>query len=231
MQNYYLKNAKRIRREVAMAIPYYRQMVAEAYGIDVAESITRETMHRFEDLLPETPYIGGDENHLTENLYTTVPLLAFYQTLKGRGKTVAEIARLIYHGSSALFASFPVNIMLRLKGRRFFSPRVQAKLQDRAVASQEHHFPGDWVYSYVQGNGGDFAFGVDYTECGILKYLRSQGAEELAPYLCWLDVPMCREERVALMRTETLAKGDPSCNFRFSKWGSHPEMTPDFLEE
>lgn len=112
-----------------------------------------------------------------------------------------------------------------------FSQKVRAKLQNRAEASQEHHFPGDWVYSYVEGSGDGFVFGADYTECGIVKYLRSQGAEELAPYLCWLDVPMCRVERVALMRTETLAKGDPRCNFRFSRWGAHPEMTPDFLEE
>jgi hypothetical protein len=71
---------------------------------------------------------------------------------------------------------------------------------------------------------------VDYTECGIVKYLAEQGAPELAPYLCWLDYPMCAAMRMGLIRTKTLALGDKKCNFRFCRWQEQSEIEPDFMK-
>lgn len=231
MDNYYIAHAKSIQHEVQMAIPHYKRFVVEAYGPDLAESIVKETMEWFTALLPQTPYIGGEDNHLTENLYLTVPMLAFYQAFKAHGKPVDEAARVIYKGTASMYTSFPFNVMLWVRGRRIFSQRVLDKLKQRAAASQNRRYPGDWVYETIPGDGKTFIFGVDYTECGILKYLTAQGAAELAPYLCWLDVPMCAAERVGLMRTKTLAAGDARCNFRFCRWGEQPEMKPDFLSD
>lgn len=230
MENYYVTHAMRIQREVQMGIPHYKRFVLEAYGPDLAESIVKETMEWFSALLPQTPYIGGEDNHLTENLSLTVPLLALYQALKAHGKPVEDAARVIYKGTASMYTSFPFNVMLWVKGSRILSRGAQEKLKQRATASQTRRYPGDWVYEYIPGDGKTFIFGVDYTECGILKYLTAQGAAELAPYLCWLDVPMCAAERVGLMRTQTLARGDARCDFRFCRWGDQPEMRSDFLD-
>jgi len=231
MENYYITHEKRILREVQMAIPHYKRFVVEAYGPDLSESIVKDTMERFTALLPQTPYIGGDENHLTENLYLTVAMLAFYQALKAHHKPVDEVARIIYKGTASMYSSLPFNVMLWVEGRRIFSRGVLDKLKQRAAASQTRRYPGDWVYEYIPSDGKSFIFGVNYTECGILKYLTAQGAAELAPYLCWLDVPMCAAEHVGLMRTETLAGGDVRCDFRFCRWGEQPEMKPDFMSD
>jgi hypothetical protein len=75
-ENWYLKNKTRIMREIRFAIPHYKKFIAEAYGMDVAEDIVKETIQRFEALLPDIPYIGGDENILTENLYLSAAMLA-----------------------------------------------------------------------------------------------------------------------------------------------------------
>jgi hypothetical protein len=63
--NWYLQHQRRIMREVRLAIPHFRKVVVKAYGKDAGEAIAKETMRRFEALLPDIPFIGGDENRLT----------------------------------------------------------------------------------------------------------------------------------------------------------------------
>jgi hypothetical protein len=227
--NYYLDHEKRIMREIKLAIPHYRRFVVEAYGAELADVVIKESLERFAALLPQIPIIGGDENRLTENLYLSAAMLAFYQALKAHGKPVEEVARLIYQGTASIYASFPFKAMLWWEGRKTFSRKRLDKLRWEAAASQERQYPGDWVYNFVPSDGKTFLFGVDYTECGIVKYLTQEGAPELAPYLCRLDYPMCAAMRMGLIRTKTLALGDEKCNFRFCRDRQLSIITPDFM--
>ena len=119
-ENWYLKNKKRILREINFAIPHYKKFIAQEYGMELANSVVAETIQRFEDLLPDLPFIGGDENFLTENLYLSAAMLAMYQSLKAWGKSVEEAARLIYLGTSAFYGSFPFRLLLRWQGGQLF---------------------------------------------------------------------------------------------------------------
>lgn len=228
-ENWYLKNKSRIMREIKFALPHYKKLIAQAYGNETAEAVVTETIQHFETLLPDIPYIGGEENSLTENLYLSAAMLAMYQSLKARGKTVEEVARLIYQGTSAFYSSFPFAWLLRWQGRQLFSQRRIEQRRHDAKRSQERRYPEDWVFEVVEGDAKTFQFGMDYTECGIVKYLTQQGAPELAPYLCWLDYPMCTAMRVKLVRTQTIAQDSERCNFRFRR-GPAVEVTPDFLK-
>jgi hypothetical protein len=228
-ENWYLKNKPRIMREIRFAIPHYRKFFAGAYGNDIAEAVVEETMQRFDVLLPWIPYIGGSENILTENLYLSAAMLAMYQSLQERGKTAEETARLIYQGTASLYSGFPFKWLLRWQGRQLFSRKRIEQRRRAAADSQERRYPGDWVFEIVQGDGQAFAFGVDYTECGIVKYLNREGAPELVPFLCWLDYPMCSAMKVKLVRTETIAQGCERCNFRFSR-GPAIDVVPGFME-
>lgn len=227
-ENWYLKNKARIMREIRFAIPHYKKFIAQAYGTDMAKAVVAGTIQRFEALLPDIPYIGGDENILTENLYLSAAMLAMYQSLKARGKSVEETARLIYLGTSKFYNSFPFRLLLRWQGRGLLSQKRIDQRKKDADVSQQRRFPGDWVFEIIEGDQVSFQFGVDYTECGIVKYLSQQGAPELARYLCWLDYPMCVAMRVKLVRTETIAQGCERCNFRFSL-GPAVEVEPDFV--
>src|SRR5512135_1827361 len=102
-ENWYLKNKPRILREIRFAIPNYKRYIAQAYGKDVAEAVVAETIRRFEALLSDIPYIGGSENILTENLYLSAAMLAMYQSLQAREKSVEEVAGLIYQGTASLY--------------------------------------------------------------------------------------------------------------------------------
>jgi hypothetical protein len=228
IDNWYLQHRRRIMREVKLAIPHFRKLVAKSCGKDAGEAIAKETMQRFEALLPDIPYIGGDENRLTRSLYMSAAMLAMYQALRARGESAEGAARLIYLGASSFYGSFPTRLLLRWQGREQFSrKRVDQRRRDAAVSQRRRH-PGDWVFNIVEGDGRTFEWGIDYAECGIVKYLSQQGAPELAPYLCWLDYPSFAAMRVRLVRTETLAQGCQRCDFRFAR-GLPVQVRPDFL--
>lgn len=230
-ENYYLKNKKRILREIKFAIPHYKRLAEEMYGADLANAVVAETLQRFETLLPELPDIGGKDNRLTENLYLGAAMLALYQTLKAHGKPIEEAAGIIYRGTQSFYSSFPFNLLLRWQGRQLFNRQRLEQRRREAEISQERRYPGDWVLSVVGSDDPNVLFAVDYTECGLVKYLGAQGAPELTPYLCWLDYPMCAAMRVGLVRTQTLAQGGEKCNFRFYRDEKLSAVTPDFLRD
>lgn len=226
--SWYLENKPRIMRQVRGALRHYRTQFVEAYGKAEGEAIASESMQRFEALLADLPYIGGDENSNTRSLYMTAAWLAIYRSLQARGASVEEAARLIYLGTASYFGSFPIRWLMRPQGRRLFSRKFLDQRRRAAVNSQQRRYPDDWVFEVVEGNGQGFAFGVDYTECGVVKYLAREGAPELAPYLCWIDYPSFAAMSLRLDRTETLAQGGQRCDFRMSR-GKPVQVEPEFL--
>ena len=72
---------------------------------------------------------------------------------------------------------------------------------------------------YLIGNGKDFEWGVDYVACGNYNFMKAQGAEEFAPYVCMSDIPLGDALGWGLIRTQTIADGCKTCDFRFKKAG------------
>jgi hypothetical protein len=226
--NWYLQHRRRIMREIRLAMPHYRKLFVKTYGKEEGEAIARDAIQRFEALLPDIPYIGGDENRLTRTLYLTAAMLAMYRSLMARGESTEGAARLIHMGSASFYNAFPTRYLMRWGGRQQFGrKRIDQRTREAAV-SQERRYSGDWVFDVVKGDGQSFEWGLDYTECGIVKYLTREGAPELGSYLCWLDYPVFATMGVKLTRTETIAQGCRRCDFRFSR-GQPVEVKPEFL--
>jgi len=226
--NWYLENKPKIMRQVRFALRHYRRHFVQAYGKADGDAITSETLQRFEALLPDLPYVGGAQNRLTQALYMTAAWLAMYRSLQARGASVEEAARLIYLGQASFFNSFPTRWLMRWQGRRMADPKFRHQRRHAAAISQQRRYPDDWVFEVVEGDGQGFVFGVDYTECGVVKYLAREGAPELAPYLCWIDYPQFAAMHLRLDRTETLAQGGRRCDFRMSR-GKPVQVEPEFL--
>ena len=227
-ENWYLQHKSKIMREVRFALRHYKRHFVEAYDKEEGEAIARETLRGFEVLLPDLPYIGGYENPNIRPMYLTAAMLAMYRSLQEREASVDEAARLIYLGTVSFYNSFPTSWLMRWQGRRYFGRKRLDRGRRAAALSQQRRYPDDWVFEFVEGDGHDFEFGVDYTECGIVKYLSREDAAELAPYLCWIDYPMCAAMHVKLVRTETLAQGGQRCDFRISR-GQPVQVEPEFL--
>ena len=227
-ENWYRRHKSRIMREVRFVSRPYRKLFVSTYGKEAGEAVATETMQRFEALLPDIPYIGGDENPMTRILYLSAAWLAMYRSLRARGASVEEAARLIYLGTAGLYDAFPFRLLARWQGRRMFSRKHIEQRRHAAVISRQRRHPDDWVFDVVDGDGRDFEWGLDYTECAIVKYLNREGAPELAAYGCWVDYPAYAAMGVKLIRTETIAQGGQRCDFRFSR-GKPVQVDPEFL--
>jgi hypothetical protein len=214
---YYLQNREKLLAEHRKMAEAGRAFAAERYGEAFADTLIHESLAEFEGLIPELPYIGGKQNPLTGNLVSSAGALAVYRVMQRHSKTVEETGELLYRLMEAWIRRYP-RLVRHLMGRYYLSWLSQRQSKKRSALSQQRRYPADWVRVHVEGDGQAFEWGVDYLECGIVKFLRSQGAAELAPYLCLTDYALFSALGIKLERTMTLAEGCEKCNFRF-RWG------------
>ncbi len=97
------------------------------------------------------------------------------------------------------------------------------RIRRRAESGEILKF-GDFEIRYINGDGKEFDWGVDYVACGHYTFLKAQGAEEFAPYVCLSDMALGDALGWGLIRTQTIADGCESCDFRFKK-GSETKIS------
>jgi hypothetical protein len=226
--NYYLSHQEGIMEGVDPFFKAIRNRLIQTDGYDSAVNIAELTRQRFSALLEKLPYIGGDANTLTPTLYQSAIALAFYQVLKQKGETLEKSGQILYQAIRALILT--PEVLSGADVRMANSRAAQEFFRNAAAFSQKRQYSEDWVYSFVEGDGVSFDYGVDYQECAICKYFKSQNAWELARYLCLGDFPASQQYETGLVRTTTLANGDSVCDFRF-RAGRQPqiEWMPEFL--
>ena len=214
VENYYTSRKSKLLKDFdKYTRKHVRKALVSHYGDDLTDTIARETRQEYEALIPHLPYIGGKKNPLTTNLIQCAWGLALYKVLKTHDKTAEEAAKIIYEAVEAQLRSSP-KFLLRLLGRWMFA---QYRLKKQAAESQKRRYPEDWVWSFIKGDGKEFDFGMDFTECAICKFFHAQGADEFTPFLCLLDFPMSKAFGTGLVRTMTLAEGAEKCDFRYKR--------------
>ena len=194
-----------------------RPLLVKRYGEPFVGEIAADAREEFRRLIPQLPYIGGKANRLTFDLLSTAWFLALYRALQRQGKEIDEVGPLLRDVYQAWLDSFPA-WLLRLRGWWAFTPPARRRLARQGQWSQQRMYPGNWVFTVNGENGYDL--GVDYSECGILKFCREQNATELMPYLCSVDFIMSERAHVGLKRTTTLGEGYERCDFRFKEGGA-----------
>lgn len=227
--NYYTSRKYRLLKEFDLYVKYSRTVLVRAFGEENVEALVAETRQEFENLLPQLPYIGGKQP-FTEFIVFTGMLLAIYRVNKAQGKTAEETGELAYEIGRAFLKNSPA-FLLRLFAAMNFSRYYRNRLQKRAKQSQARQYPDDYVFNYIEGDGKTFDYGVDYIECASCKFLLKQGAPELAPYLCPVDILYSEALGWGLMRSMTLAGGAEKCDFRFKKGGPTKVAVPAAMQD
>jgi hypothetical protein len=169
----------------------------------------------YDEFIPEMPYIGGEENMFTEWLTYGVYYLAVYRVLKAEGESLDDVGKAVFDTFQAM-ADYP-RWFLRLVGSFKYNKKYVDRLKNAAAKTQERRYPGDWVATFIPGDGKAFDYGIDITECGICKFYGAQGADALAPYLCLSDYVVSVAFDRGLVRYKTLAEGAGVCDFRYKK--------------
>jgi hypothetical protein len=226
-RNYYVARLSQLLDEFAEDVRPWSQVLADRYGSCFADEIASASRETYAGIVPQLPYIGGDDNHLTDELIRSARCLAFYQAMQARGKTAAQTGRVLYDAVE----TYGVRQSPPIPSSEILSPDdLSRRRRDRAERSQARRYPGDYVYEYVEGGGEGFDYGYDFLECAAQKLYHAQGADEFLPFYCFLDFPISRATGVGLVRAMTLADGHLKCNHRFKENRRlEQEWPPPFL--
>ncbi len=196
----------------------WKPFLVSRYGDDFADAILREARREHEILIPEIPYIGGDENPMTRHLIRSTTSLAFYKAMKRRGKTAEGTGRIVYDAVVESVRHLPPSAPL--------TAQDMDRKREQARQSHERVYPGGWVWTFVEGDGVEFDYGYDFIECGSQKLYHAQGADEFLPFYCFLDFVTYRTPGWGFARTMTLAEGYERCDFRFKRGGKTERAWP-----
>jgi hypothetical protein len=213
--DYYVAQRSRLLRDFDKNEKYSRRILASHCGDDLADTILKETRREYEALIPEIPYVGGNKNIMETYLIQSTWALALFRALKNHGKTAEETGSICYEMIEAQLYSYP-GLLRNLVGR-WYSLRHRSSMEKGAVESQKRLYPENWLWSFVQGDGKEFDFGTDMTECAICKFFHAQGADELTPYMCLTDFAVSKALGIGLVRTTTIAEGGAKCDFRYKR--------------
>jgi hypothetical protein len=203
----------------------WRPFLVGLCGSDEADAILREARRRHEALIPQLPYIGGDENPMTRHLIRSTTSLALYQAMKAHGRTAAETGHVIYQAVVERVGQLPP------QSPQGASAEELARQKEAARRSQARRYPADWVWEFVEGDGVEFDYGYDFSACATYRLYHAQGAGEFLPFYCYLDFATHRRPGWGFARTMTLAEGHGKCAFRFKKGGeTRRGWPPPFLQ-
>lgn len=141
--------------------------------------------------------------------------MAKYQALSARNHSINGVGKIIFE-TYEVMADYP-KWFLSIVGHLKYGKKYEEKLKDAAAASQLRKYPEDFVLSFIEGDGDNFDYGLDITECGICKLYSAQGAGELSRYMCLSDYVVSKAFNRGLVRYKTIAEGAEKCDFRFKK--------------
>ena len=193
-----------------------RMRLLDHYPAKLVWGVFEDTRKELAFLVPKMPYIG--DKHIWQiNLDMCVMNMALYRALKKRNFGVNEAVHIQNDIFEAYLHSFPKPLHWAYHWY-YFSQFHQQRLSRAAILSQKRQYPGDWVFSYVEGNGDGFDFGVDISECAIVKLCHAYRVdEEYIPHLCRLDHAMSNILSLGFIRHGTLAEGAPVCDCRWKR--------------
>ena len=228
--DYYTAQVGKLLRWFDRAAKHYRPVLAAHLVGESPDEVIRESRREFERLLPAIPYIGGKKNSLTRILVGCTMSLALYRVLKERGVSVEEIGHIVVEIEESRVRAYP-RLLVRLAGWYIHTPLGRRRMKRMMVEhSQKHAYSGGWVATFLEGDGRTFDFGMDYTQCALVKFFGQQGASEFTRYLCLIDYVQQRAMGAGFFRTTTLAEGGERCDFRWKKGQeTRPAWPPAWL--
>ncbi|MBN2336611.1 L-2-amino-thiazoline-4-carboxylic acid hydrolase [Candidatus Bathyarchaeota archaeon] len=216
--NYYLENKGKVMRLYWIGEWMQRRVLRKRFPAEKVDAWLERSHEEFTEMLPDIPYIGGDENMMTKYLLITAPLIPLVRRLKEEGLSLRETGEVLFELSKRGFymIPWPLRMMQRL---RYYSEKELDGWRRQAEHSKRCEYPGDWVVEYGEGDG-ETRFTLTITECGILKHWRQLGLEEYVPYLCLTDYASWRSIGVNVRRTRTLANGHSCCDYVYLGYSS-----------
>ncbi len=215
-ESYYVSMKAKLLKDFDRASGWFRPHLIERFGPEMAERIRIDAKNEYVSLIPQIPYIGGTKVHMTSDLLESVILLAYLQVLESQGCAPTDSRDILLRATQTRLAQYP-KFLLKIIGKFTFTKHYLSNLQRQAQEADKREFPGGFVYEIVIGDGKEFDWGINFSECGICKFYQAQNAARFIPLVCPIDYTLSDAFGYGLVRTETLAEGGSRCNPRMKR--------------
>lgn len=214
--DYYLTRKQELTDAFLQVVEGAKQFLKPEFGPERTQIITQQALVLFDRLLPEFPEVGGERNWDTQFIPIAGWYVALYSPMKANGKTAEDVGKLVYDLNKIRLEDIPKQKALE-EGEKMFTQESLDRMKTWAEWTERREYPANWVADFIPGDGKEFDYGYDYTECALVKYFKAQGVPELAPYVCLNDFPNSAVFDSGLRRKRTIAQGDGLCDFRYKK--------------
>ncbi len=230
-EDYYSSISSRMNKEFDAIFIHAKAALSDHFGISKIAELESRSKSKYQELLPTLPYIGGKKNPETINVIMGAIVVSIVHPLTSTELERHEIGRVIHHSFEGYFQSRP-RFIQKILGRIVSSPytvrRMKKQIEKDVFADYENNFK----LENVESEEGEFDFGYNYTACALCKLFSDNKLEGYLKYVCLGDHALFRSLGVGFTRTQTIAHGAPSCDFRFTKKGTTPQSwPPEALEE
>lgn len=191
-----------------------RELYLQFFGENEIDVILDEMRDSYEELIPNMPYIGEFNFHLVWFLPNSQKL-AEYLVVKNYGFTKKQFSNLHLTQASKDLLAYPEADRIKIaKGQ--FGFEIEMQMAAWAMWSQFRVYPDDYIYRFRKGDGVDFDWGFDYTQCAnVLLYEKYDALDLLLPLVCTMDDLAGSALFTGYQRTMQLATGDPMCDLRW----------------
>lgn len=194
-----------------------REMYAAVFSEDKVDGILDEMRDSYEALIPDMPYIGEFNYHLQWDI-PNAEKLAEFKVAKTHGMSVKDFSSMYLDWAEKdLRSQYTESELVEIGSMQF---GIVAELQLRIVAfiSQLKRYPEDYILSFVKGDGKEFDWGLDYTQCpSEILYRRHDEMNLLFNVICRADYVAGKLMKVGYHRTKTIAEGFPLCDLRWKQ--------------
>jgi hypothetical protein len=215
-ENYYIEKKDEYWKQLKMLIRSSEKILPKYLDLQVSDIVQNEAKEEFEFFLTQLPYIGGDQNIFTFTFVSSAAALAYIRVLEKYGLSVSTIGKVLNEIFGDVYENLPGVVKWYLRWSEF-SPGRRKKLEAFARESQKKEYPDNWVMEYVEGEGKEFDYACNFSECAVLKFFTKMEADEYMPYVCVMDFTSSKALRTGLHRTATVYYGGDYCDFQFKK--------------
>lgn len=192
-----------------------RKTLTTRYGEAFWQSFAQRSARWLDAVIAETPDIGN--TIFAFNYAFTPAYIAWYKAAQELGLDKNQTDRLLWTLNEGIITLVP-----RWAGSLYMSSylksfRKKAPEHER-LCQAGHVHPYDYKLRYISID--DKTFGIDITECGMLKLARDFDAEGIFPAVCRVDYIMSQYMGAGFARTKTLGDGDDCCDCRYTIGGT-----------
>ena len=232
-KTYYIQKKDELLKDFDELSLIVKKLLLKDFPLSTVNKWKDEGKREYSLLIPQLPYVGGDDSNFTRLLILSAAFIPYLKILRKNNVSTRQIGKVIFDASRVYFENEISKPLRPIIGWYTLSGFKQKASKKVASKTQLRKYKEDWLMEFVKGEDGKFEYGINYKECGLVKLYKIHGLEEFTPYLCLTDYSLFSLLGIELKRTQTIANGGSFCDFRYSKndngpIGWPPESLPEW---